>query len=127
MPMRYPDEDLTEVQWSLERFNTEAYELLHDRNDVDAFTRLVLAGRVNIDNDLKRIYLNPRQGLPNIENVKIYRDFDSAIGITRTLPFSDVLRVWPVAPFKETLSKDNHVKGLAFDSNVREHVHRDKF
>ncbi|KAG1861526.1 hypothetical protein DFJ58DRAFT_872254 [Suillus subalutaceus] len=46
----------------------------------------------------------------------ITRDIDSVIGVSRSLPYTTALSIWPVPPFRETLTKDNHVKSRAYNA-----------
>jgi hypothetical protein len=121
--MIYPNETLTETQWSLSTFNEEATAALHGDGDIIKFTRMVLAGRIFVEQnngnmEQRRILLNARQGLPELNGARVIRDFDSVIGISQTLPFNRPFDVWPVAPFKHTLTANNHLKGLAYDAQV---------
>jgi len=59
----------------------------------------------------QRVSVNARMDatVPEVYEVILTRDYDSAIGITRNLPFTVPLAVFPVPPFGETLKKDNHL------------------
>ncbi|KAG1893339.1 uncharacterized protein F5891DRAFT_985998 [Suillus fuscotomentosus] len=91
------------------------------RSEID-FIRLVLAGRIGpeADEEVDRchITLNAQQGIPRLpprRETTITRDIDFVIGLSRSLPYTTALSVWPVPPFKETLIKDNHLKSRAYD------------
>lgn len=122
--MPSPDEDLPQKQVTLQEFLQLADSLLYTRNDVNGFVRFVLAGRYSTvqDGPMSRVFVNAKQGLhtglPDAE-LLVTRDYDSIIGISKDLPYKAALQVFPVAPFKETLKKNNHVKALAYDSRVR--------
>jgi hypothetical protein len=106
--MNYPDEDLPELQLSLRQFVAIAGVLHAREQDSDAFVRFVLAGRWKGH----RIFINSRQdaAAPPKGQYIFRRDFDSAIGVTRDLPFIVPLAVFPVASFRDTLTTDNHIK-----------------
>jgi hypothetical protein len=111
LPMRYPNERLPETQLSLSRFVRNAQELVDEENPHD-FIRFVLGGRLKIEEEWNRVFINARQGAtaPPPTRYQLRRDIDSAIGITRTLPFSQPLAVFPLSPFTECLKTDNHLK-----------------
>jgi hypothetical protein len=75
------------------------------------FINAALCGRVVLDQDAHRVVLNARQDLQHPHSPSYTRDFDSAIGITRNLPFTAALNIFPVPSFKDTLKKRNHVLG----------------
>ena len=83
-------------------------------NDIDPvdFVRLALAGKYDNDGLQSKIYVNPLHHVdsPSLDAVTITRDYDSMIGITRSLPFSTFVTIYPVVPFKETLKRDNHIR-----------------
>lgn len=119
----YPDDELEEEQLSLGQFVKISSERLKDTQSIDSFTRLVLSGR--LDDELamelqKRIFINGRQGLqpltPQLYNIS--RDYDAAIGICQDIPFLEPFSVFPVSPFSQTLKKDNHICGRAYDAQV---------
>lgn len=111
-PPEYPDETLPESQVSLEGFIKIA-QSLHSQSTAiqatdEAFVRFALAGRIH---QSSRVSVNSRQGVPELKtsDCSIQRDFDSVIGITRDLPFSAALAVFPLASFRDTLKTDNHL------------------
>lgn len=121
--MRSPDEDLPHKQVTLQEFLDLADEQLFTLQDVCGFVRLVVAGRYSAaeGGPESRLFLNAKQGLHTAEpdeELQVTRDYDSVIGETKDLPYRTAMQVFPVAPFKETLKRDNHMKGLAFDSKV---------
>ncbi|KAK7440778.1 hypothetical protein VKT23_016854 [Stygiomarasmius scandens] len=125
----YPDEPLEDVQWGLESFVLRASQLL-TTSETDKFVNLVLAGRweriVQGNPTVSRVTLNGRQGLQPIDMnfVLQTRDYDSAVMVSETLPYTH-LSVWPIAPFRETLTKTNHMKGLAYhgDAALEKYLH----
>ncbi|KAK7437733.1 RNA polymerase II subunit 3 [Stygiomarasmius scandens] len=125
----YPDEPLEDVQWGLENLVLHASRLL-TTSETAKFVNLILAGRweriVRGNPTVSRVTLNGRQGLRpiNMDSVLQTRDYDSAVMISKTLPYTH-LSVWPVAPFRETLTKSNHMKGLAYhgDAEVQKYLH----
>lgn len=122
--MNRPDEDLPKKQVTLHEFLHLADSLLHTRQDVKAFVRFVLAGRYSAveDGPMSRVFMNAKQGLhtglPD-PDLQVTRDYDSIIGISKDLPYMAAVQVFPIAPFRETLKKTNHIKSLAYDSRVR--------
>lgn len=115
--MLYPDEDLPELQLSLHQYVDMATGLLQHPSDIFDYCRMVLAGRAKVEGVEHRIFVNARQDLPNIEPEDWVRtrDYDSLCGCTSDLPFSHHLGVFAVAPFKETLTKSNHLTAKAYD------------
>ena len=98
--MDHPDEDLSHLQLSLLQFMSIAQNLFRtDKNDHNyEFIRFVLAGRLGSNGTtLSRIFVNARQGAnsPPPHACELRRDFDSLIGITRDLPFTSALAVFP--------------------------------
>jgi hypothetical protein len=118
--MNYPDELLHESQMSLKQF-VQISEYLFSQEDTPdnliRFVRFVLAGRFDFNGDQTRVFINARQDAspPPIHKYQLHRDLDSAIGITRDLPFRTALAIFPLASFRDTLTKDNHIK---YKSNV---------
>jgi hypothetical protein len=110
--MQYPDEPLPRIQMDLAQFVMKAQDL-SQQEDPDEFARFLLAGRLNTDEGLKRVWVNARQNAraPPEGAYDLRRDFDSAIGITRDLPFTECMSVFPMASFDDTLKRDNHLKG----------------
>src|ERR1700761_1900159 len=81
------------------------------------YINAALCGRVVLDKP-HHIVLNARQDLESPDDPTFTQDFDSAIGITRNLPFTAALNVYPVPSFKDTLKKRNHVMGPVHLNNV---------
>ncbi|CCM06331.1 uncharacterized protein FIBRA_08584 [Fibroporia radiculosa] len=116
----HPDEALPAIQLSLADFNEYGQRVLTNPNDEDriySFVRYMLGGRYDDDDELKRIYVNARQGLrapipvtpDNPNGYIVRRDYDSVIGVTRTLPFKHGIAVYPLPPFKEAMTSDMHL------------------
>ena len=120
MALPYPDEDLPELQLSIKQYVDMASRLLTGPEDIYDFCRMVLAGRVKVDGVERRIFLNARQDLEPIDPrfCTRTRDYDSLCACTQTLPFTAPLSVFPVSPFKETLTADNHLAGRAYNRAV---------
>ena len=108
--MNHPDEDLEEIQMSLQQF-VAASQGLFNEQDANRFVRFVLAGRLVHNKQQNRIFINPQQGTsaPPSQEYEMRRDIDSVVGVTRSLPFSHCMAIFPVAPFRDTLKKDNHI------------------
>ncbi|KZT00450.1 uncharacterized protein LAESUDRAFT_718121 [Laetiporus sulphureus 93-53] len=118
-----PDEDLQPLYLDLLEFNAIAKRLLQSgREDaIYDFVHFVLAGRVKRDGEECRVFLNPRLSalIPELaemgevameDTCQLTRDYDSVIGISRTLPYDRPLAVYPLPPFKDALTSDNHMK-----------------
>ena len=112
----YPDEPLPTVTLSLKEFNARAYEIfasgLADPNNVK-FISFVLAGRTKLPNGQPaRVVVDPTKGLEAMEDlggIQLSRDYDSIIGISRTLPYTCKMAVFPLPNFKETMKRTNHL------------------
>ncbi|KAG2738365.1 hypothetical protein P692DRAFT_201731319 [Suillus brevipes Sb2] len=118
--MEYPDETLSDIQVSLTEFVSVAQHLLK-QDELEHFLRFVLAGRLRRHDMMARIFINARQGAlaPPLSQYQLYRDIDSVIGITRNLPFKLPMSIFPLASFRDTLTKDNHIKyTLSYPQNV---------
>lgn len=109
--MQPPDEDLCGIQVSLSEFVSVAQHL-YTLEDTEDFLRFVLAGRLKRDDMTARIFINARQGVlaPPISQYQLHRDIDSLIGVTRNLPFRLPMSIFPLASFRDSLTKDNHLK-----------------
>lgn len=125
MRLHYPDEPLDFLQLSLAQFVTLSNMLLNmEAADATTFVRFVLAGRLEMNGKSLRVSINAKQGAPPppVDKYDLYRDIDSVIGITQDLPFKRPLAVFPLASFRDTLTKDNHVTyKLPGTSEVRFH------
>jgi hypothetical protein len=121
-PLPYPNETLPLLQMTLEEFVTKAMEILHDSDDIYDFCRMVLAGRLQVNGVEHRVFINARQNLPPIRprNLTLTRDYDSICALSTDLPFSVPFSVFPVAPFRDTLTSDNFLKAKAYDKEVSE-------
>ena len=113
MRLRYPDEPLPSLQLSLRRFVSVAQQLC-DAGDEEGLARYMYSGRLVVEEDQRRVFVNARQGAdpPPRDEYELRRDLDSVIGVTRDLPFLQAMSVFPVAPFEDTLKKDNHMTRL---------------
>lgn len=110
----YPDEYLPTNQLSLAGFIEQANSILEDEEfegDLHPFAQFVLCGRYRSEGGARRITLNGRQELryPSRGDYTVRRDYDSVIGITRSLPFQDAISVYPLPPFRDTHRNDNHL------------------
>jgi hypothetical protein len=105
----FPHETLPTAQVTLEEFTTIMHEAASGGQM--EYIKAALCGRVSIDQVPHRISVNARQGLHPPELPEFTRDFDSAIGITRNLPYTSPFNVFPISSFKDTLTKPNHVRG----------------
>ncbi|KAG6370137.1 hypothetical protein JVT61DRAFT_12439 [Boletus reticuloceps] len=129
----YPDDrDQNAAQLSLEQFCHKANQLyvaLQNSSDEEEaehakrFTQFVLAGRTRNRHGVPgHITVNACQGLVDIDEFKVTRDYDSLIGISKDLPFTTHLELMPVPPYKLTLSSPNHLNGTAIENNVQQLV-----
>jgi hypothetical protein len=110
--MDHPDEDLLELQTSLEQYLVLAEHLFADERRSHAFVRFILAGRLQSDANQARIFINARQGVsaPPIGAYRTRWDFDSAFGVTRDLPFTVALAIFLLPSFRDTLTDDIHMR-----------------
>lgn len=125
----YPHENLPRETYSLEDFTTTAMDLFieaqvnardGDEQAFNSFLKLVLGGRIWVDDEQRRVFVNARQDLypADGDEVTVVRDYDSIIAITEDLPFSKGIAIFPVPSFRDTLTEDVHIKGWIFDENV---------
>lgn len=105
----FPHETLPTEQLSLEEF-TAIMQQASSRSPME-FINAALCGRVSIDEVPYRASVNARQGLHPPTLPIFTRDFDSAIGVTRNLPYTSPFNIFPVSNFRDTLTKPNHVQG----------------
>ena len=113
MPI-FPHEELPLQQLSLQNFVATAQDC---QDDVVPLMNLMLCGRHGVMSDEgkfithSRVAINARMGasVPGPNDVVVTRDYDSAMGITRNLPFKKTLAMFPVSPFRETLKTNNHM------------------
>jgi hypothetical protein len=114
--MDYPDEILEEHQLSLNQFVTVAQHLSSEGEGLnsEAFIRFVLAGRYpnSVSTNSSRVFINSGQSasLPADAPLQMYSDVDSVIGITRDLPYTLPMAIFPLASFRDTLTQDVHIK-----------------
>jgi hypothetical protein len=109
--MDHPDEDLLELQTSLEQYLVLAEHLFADERRSHAFVHFILAGRLQSDANQARIFINARQGVstPPIGTYQTRRDFDSAFGVTHDLPFKVAWAIFLLPSFRDTLTDDIHM------------------
>ena len=90
------------AQALLEENSTEA---------VDKFIQLVLAGRLTVAGEERRVFINPRQNavFPTKEQCTLTGDFDSLIGFSKSLPLRVPVGIYPIPDFKFTLKSTIHV------------------
>ncbi|TCD60512.1 hypothetical protein EIP91_009947 [Steccherinum ochraceum] len=120
-PSAEPD-DVNITQMSLVQFTTTAQNFF-DRGDKFDFLRFTLAGLYSDGDHDRQVYLNARQSAerPDPRDLYMSRDLDSAFGTTRTLPFSSPIALFPVTPFRETLTRANHISHPMMDHRGRTH------
>ena len=111
--MQYPNEFLRPVQLGLTDFVDYAKGFLEENTPdaVDNFINLVLAGRLSLAGEERRVFLNALQGAktPSLDDVTLTGDFDSLIGLSRDLPYTTSFSIFPVPPFRDTMKADNHL------------------
>jgi hypothetical protein len=126
IPLAYPDERLRPKVVSLNELNDKYADLIWcEDDDIPAFVRLALSGR------LARGDHSPHRDRKYVINVRrdafvpssgfqynSRADYDSAVGQTRDCPYTHPMAVYPIPPFRDTLTKNNHCRGSAYDSNV---------
>ena len=119
----FPDENLFRHTMSLEDFVLRAKELSMDPDQYDDFINFTLAGRNQarqLDGTTReeRIFVNPSMGITGPRMYRVVGDFDSVIGITQHLPFTQPIE-WHCFPlFKHTLKADVHIEH-SYVKNVR--------
>lgn len=121
----FPDENLPHLQMSVPDMVNNGIDLL-GRGDIQNFCQLMLSGRYVSDDAVEhRVYVNARQGTqpPLLNDCTLTRDIDSVIGITDDLPYTAPLAIFPMAPFKETLKKSNHIATEITTANVCEVIY----
>ncbi|KAL7283872.1 hypothetical protein ACG7TL_001142 [Trametes sanguinea] len=108
--MNPPDEHLRPLQLGLPDLLEKAKSLL-DQGFTDDFVRLMLAGRIELNDEQRRVFVNAiqRSSPARSEDCTLTGDFDSLIGVTRSLPITVALSIYPVPSFKYTLTKDVHI------------------
>src|SRR5436190_12360301 len=95
MPSRYPNEPLLREQMSLADLNARCSDL---ENDDQCFIEHILAGHTRVEEDRPRhVFVNARQGVsaPPEGEYTLWRDYDSAFGLSWDLPFTSALAVFP--------------------------------
>ena len=117
--MSYPDEILPAREMGLQGLLTRAKPLLSS-DTVDDFVSLLLAGRLNIEDEQHRIFVNPLRELNDVPpaSIQCTGDFDSLIGFTHDLHLVKPLSVSPVPNFQHTLKKSIHVSVAVRSSQV---------
>lgn len=124
--MLYPDEYFPHPRkMDLHTVNRLYHMLLFGSNaSTSRFVRLALSGRFSVKEDdppsidtLVEIgNLNSRAPrLDHESGVVVTGDWDSLIGQSHTFPYAKPFSIFAVPPFKETLTKNNHVTGLAYN------------
>ena len=109
----YPDEQLPTEQWSLQEISALAGDFLDpDDSLVEGFVELMLAGRRLTLNGPRRINIDVHKDCidpATLDDITITRDFDSIIGVTTNLPFSNAISVYPVPNFRDCVNKPVHI------------------
>lgn len=110
--MDYPDEPSAISQLTLKDFVAASQYLDSQHTSDDSrFIRFNMAGRFELNGIKTRLAVNSRQGNSVIGKTLHRRsDIDSAIGVSRDLPFTVPLAVYPLASFRDTLKVTNHLK-----------------
>jgi hypothetical protein len=118
MPL-YPDEALPRAQLSLRDFTIYCQQL-YSAGLHDDFIRLALGGRLNINDEPHRVFINARQDafVPESYQYDLLRDYDSAIGISNDFPFTHAMAIYPLPNFADTWKKSNHLSAHVFDPQV---------
>ena len=101
------------------------------------YIRAVLSGRYYDGYTERRIYVNATKGLPlgslapwgvppDFDQYQLSRDYDSIIGYSDNLPYSKPIGVYAVAPFKDSIRKDLHIKTRIRTVDVRSRSTEDR-
>ncbi len=104
----YPDEYLPPRTVGLEEFLYDCRDF-DNADDGHDFLRYALAGRLEIEEVTHRLFINPTLNLDAPDAPTISGDFDSLIGLTKQLPFTQAISIHAVPPFRETLTRDVHL------------------
>ncbi|TDL13254.1 hypothetical protein BD410DRAFT_810709, partial [Rickenella mellea] len=106
--MDYDDDPAPRVAYSMMDFTTKASELLEE--DVGAFIQFTLTGRLKTGDGEVQVVVDPLlQAMPSAVDLNRsveYRDYDSLLGISTTLPFLRDIEVFPIPLYRETLVED---------------------
>ena len=113
-PPVFPDEPLPPRTIGLVEFVQLTESYAHDQ-DPDRLLNFILAGRAPNSNPNaaythRRVFVNPRYDNEFPDDYTILGDFDSVIGLTRLLLFSDAITWHLFPPFSETLTTSVHIK-----------------
>lgn len=123
----YPDDrEIDAIQLSFQEFCDKARDLFLALQDASseqeekaaakAFYRFVLAGRTYSEDHIpKHITVNACQGLSPEVDYSITRDFDSLIGYSKDLPYTQHIELSPIPNFRFTLKTNNHMLALAYN------------
>lgn len=128
----HPDYPLVREEFSIQSFNRFVKRLLTaDGDGVYEFTRAVLAGRYEDERDgtQHRIIVRGLLGLtppaecdyndiPTSDEYSIARDYDSILGFSDNLPYSQPIGIYPIPQLAETLDKKVHVTYLCRTRSV---------
>ncbi|OJT03953.1 hypothetical protein TRAPUB_5363 [Trametes pubescens] len=108
--MEYPDEILPALQLSLSGLLARTRPLISQGHS-DDFVELMLAGRLPVNGQEHRVFVNAAQGMEpaSLPDCRLVGDFDSLIGFTTRLPITVPLSIYPVPSFKHTLKKSLHI------------------
>lgn len=122
----YPnDREENGVQHSFQQFVARAQQLYAQMQEPDLlpdeerhaskqFLQFTLTGRMDFNDMPHHATLNACQDLYDPGRYQITRDYDSLIGATKDLPYNTHLALSPVPPYRDVLSKPNHIKALAY-------------
>ncbi|KAH8986187.1 hypothetical protein EDB86DRAFT_2832781 [Lactarius hatsudake] len=110
----FPHETLNTEQFSLSQFTRAMQESMASSDPME-YINVALCGRTMVEHGNEQVphraLVNARLDLQHPANPQFTRDFDSAIGVTRNLPFTAAFNVYPVPSFRDTLKRPNHVLG----------------
>ncbi|KAI6115495.1 hypothetical protein EDD16DRAFT_1708646 [Pisolithus croceorrhizus] len=116
--MQYPnDRDLLTPPLSLSQFVNIAHQLGTRPDGANKHVQFVMASRQNQRGTQYIVRVNPLMDEPDInpDDFTFIHDYDSIIGFSDNLPFRVPLGIFLVPPFNETLKKESHITGLAYD------------
>jgi hypothetical protein len=115
----YPDNDREDRQISLRTFCLQANELSNTAavtGDWGPYVKFVVSGLSGGN----QVFINTYEDAENPVDMTLgeFRDYDSVFSITTNLPFKTAMSVYPIPPFKDTLTSDIHMSGTIYDEDV---------
>lgn len=110
-----PNEPLPSVQMSVKDYVRTAQRYVMDgEGSLHDVLPFILAGRMPATENepQRRVFVNCTQDalLDDVDEISSRRDYDSIIGISKDLPFTAPLGIYPTPRFEDSLNSNNHCK-----------------